>query len=212
MRRSPPWHLWPLVLLAVLAALPEAVLTGADLGLWGSARWRPMAYAQGAFWAGLLHGWTPNYPAQPWLMFLTHAWLHAGPEHLAGNLAALAWLGPGVLARAGGWGLALLWLLAVLGGAAAFGLLTGSPAPMVGASGGLFGLAGAAVVWHARATRAAGAGRGRALALGLGGLAGLLLLNALAWVLAGGLLAWETHLGGLLAGATVAAAWRGLRP
>jgi membrane associated rhomboid family serine protease len=34
-------------------------------------------------------------------------------------------------------------------------------------------------------------------------------LNAATWVLQGGHLAWETHLGGFLAGAGLTALWRG---
>jgi rhomboid protease GluP len=193
------------LVLALLAALPELVLLGADWGLWGSARWRPLAYQNGAFWAGLLHGWQPNYAAQPVTMFASYAWLHAGPGHLAGNLAALAWLGPGVVARRGTAGLVLLWAVAALVGGAAFGLITANPAPMVGASGALFGLAAAWTVAEVRACPGPRARAARALGIGLL-LAGL---NAAVWWLQGGLLAWETHLGGFLAGLALVLAWRG---
>lgn len=185
--------------LALLCAVPELILLGADWGLWGSARWRPLAYAEGAFWAGLLHGWTPNYAAQPVAMFLTYAWLHAGPGHLLGNLGALLWLGPDLAARLGPGRFLALWLAGVLGGAAAFGLLASSPAPMVGASGALFGLAAATAVETAR-----GQGWRRGLVL----VAGLLALNLAAWAAAGGQLAWETHLGGMVAGGVAARALR----
>ena len=184
------------LVLALLSALPELALLGADWGLWGSARWRPLAYQNGAFWAGLLHGWQPNYAAQPVTMFASYAWLHAGPGHLAGNLLALVWLGPRVVARHGTLGLALLWGAATLGGAAAFGLITTNPAPMVGASGALFGLAAAWTVAEVQGARSLRARAIRALGLTL-----LLVgLNAATWALQGGHLAWETHLGGFLAG------------
>ncbi|NJS37722.1 MAG: rhomboid family intramembrane serine protease, partial [Rhodobacteraceae bacterium] len=125
-----PWSVW---MLAFFCLLPELVLLGADWGVWGTARWRPLTYTQGAFWAGLLYGWTPNFALQPVTMFVSYAWLHAGALHLAGNLLALLWLGPQVVARRGNAGLIGLWLLAMLGGGAAFGLLTTSAAPMVGA-------------------------------------------------------------------------------
>jgi membrane associated rhomboid family serine protease len=197
-----PWSVW---VLAVLCAIPELVLLGADIGVWGSARWRPFAYTQGAFWAGLLYGWTPNYALQPLVMFVSHAWLHAGPGHLAGNLAALLWLGPQLVARRGNGGLLIFWCVSLLGGGAAFGLLASSPAPMVGASGALFGLAAEWVVAEVRRTRP---GTGRVLR-GLGLFALLLLLNAVVWIVQGGQLAWETHLGGFVAGLTLAALWRG---
>ena len=197
-----PWSVW---MLALFCTIPELVLLGADWGLWGSARWRPLAYTQGAFWAGLLYGWTPNFALQPVTMFFSYACLHAGPGHLAGNLAALFWLGPQVVARRGAGGLLLIWLFAVLGGALAFGLLTTSPAPMVGASGALFGLAAEVVVAEVRRVRR----WSRQLLRGLGLVILLLALNAAVWLLQGGQLAWETHLGGFLAGLALALLWRG---
>jgi membrane associated rhomboid family serine protease len=131
--------------------------------------------------------------------------LHAGPGHLAGNVAALFWLGPQVVARRGNGGFLLVWFAAILGGGAAFGLLTSSPAPMVGASGALFGLA--AVVLVAEVQRDDRRRSQILRGLGLGCL--LLVLNLVVWVLQGGQLAWETHLGGFLAGLAVAALWRG---
>ena len=189
----------------MLCALPELVLLGADWGLWGSARWRPMAYQYGAFWAGLLYGWRPNYAAQPVVMFASYGWLHAGPGHLLGNLGALVWLGPEIVARFGTRGVIALWAACLLGGAVGFALLTSSPAPMVGASGALFGLAGA---WLVHDLRRMQNPRER-LWRGMLGLVALLAINAVAWVFQGGQLAWETHLGGLLAGLVFATAWRG---
>ncbi len=194
---SVPLSVW---VLAALCAGPELVLLGADTGLWGSARWRPLAYEDAAFWAGLLYGWTPNYALQPLAMFFTHAWLHQGPWHLAGNLAALMWLGPQVVRRRGTAGLYLFWFVAVPAGGLVFGLVGSSAAPMVGASGGLFGLAGEWIVAEARTFARA---RARALR-GIGLTALLVALNAAAWALQGGQLAWEAHLGGFLAGVGLA--------
>lgn len=188
--------------LGCLCLAAEAALAGADAGLWGSARWRPFAYQNGAFWAGLLFDWRPNYPLQPGTMFLSYAFLHGGAGHLAGNLVALwalmATLGP----RLDAGRLALLWVGASVGGGLAFALLTQSPQPMVGASGALFGLAGAWLVWEAAELRAAGRSRWpvwRSLAV-------IVAAHPLLWLLQSGLLAWETHLGGLLAGAALARA------
>lgn len=193
--------IWALV---ALCLLPELALSGADWGLWGSARWRPLAYQYGAFWAGLLHGWRPNFTLQPWSMFLSYGWLHGGPEHLLGNLATLAWLGPVVLARHGTARFLELWGASLIGGAAMFGLLSASPAPMVGASGALFGLMGELTLFEMRAapTRALAWRRGLAMAVLL------VALNALVWITQGGRLAWETHLGGYLTGFALAALWQ----
>jgi membrane associated rhomboid family serine protease len=75
---------------------------------------------------------------------------------------------------------------------------------MVGASGALFGLAAAQVVAEVRLeTR-----RGRQILRGLGLALALLVLNLLVWLLQGGQLAWETHLGGFLAGLALSLALR----
>jgi rhomboid protease GluP len=189
-----------LAVLAVALALPEAVLQGAELGLWGSARWRPLAYQNAAFWVGLLGDWRPNYPAQPWLMFASYGVLHAGALHLAVNLATLASLGVPVLAQAGAARFLAVFALGQIGGGLGFALLSRSVQPMVGASGALFGLAGAWVVWFAAdAARRGGPWAGlRAFAVPSAVLAGL---NLAMYRLADGQLAWEAHLGGFLAGA-----------
>lgn len=199
-----PAALW---LLAAALVLPEALLWGADLGLWGSGRWRSLAYAYGGFWTGLLHGWRPNFAAQPWTMFFTYSFLHGGPMHLIGNLAALAWLARLLQPRIGTGRLLLVYAVAALAGAAMFGLLSRQFAPMVGASGAIFGLAGAWVVSEAREDLARGRpGRqvlGRVLLIGVV----LAVLNLVQWWAEDGRLAWQTHLGGFLAGAVLAATW-----
>ena len=189
----------------------EAALAGADAGLWGSARWRPWVYQNGAFWAGLLGDWRPNYAAQPAAMFLTYAFLHGGAWHLLGNLAALWALVRALCARLDAKRLLGIWVVASVGGALTFGLLTQSAQPMVGASGALFGLAGAWMVWQARALKTACLSRRPILRSFLV----IVALHPVLWLLQNGLLAWETHLGGFLAGAAFAhlvpPGWPGLR-
>lgn len=193
-----------MIALVAGCVLPELVLLGADLGLWGSARWRPMAYANGAFWAGLLHGWTPNYPAQPWLMFLTHGFLHAGPGHLAVNMVTLLSVAGILIERVGQLRFALLYALSMVGGGAGFALLTTKIQPMVGASGALFGLIGAWVVWNVADLHHRRAGP-RAVAWALfWPVAALTLMNVAMYWAASGNLAWETHLGGGVAGMVLA--------
>ena len=43
--------------------------------------------------SGLLTDWEPNFAYQPWLMFLTYAFLHGGLAHLAVNMVTLWSLG-----------------------------------------------------------------------------------------------------------------------
>ena len=194
---------WPrlsasLVLLVLfgLSSGVELVLVAADYGLIGTPRWRGLAYQNGAFWAGLLGNWRPNYAAQPWLMFVTYAFLHTGLGHLAGNMLTLVFLGRIVQERVGQRWFAVLYAISAIGGAVAFAVLSSSPQPMVGASGALFGLAGAWQYWEWADRHRAG----RHTWPVWRNVLGLVLLNAVLWVWMDGLLAWEPHLGGFIAG------------
>lgn len=196
---SPPHTapIWPVVVIAVLIVLPELVLIAADQEIIGTRRWRSQAYTYGAFWTGLLGDWRPNYPGQPGIMFASYSVLHAGLGHLLGNLAALIWLGPIALTRLRPLAFFELYALSVLGGAIGFGLLATSFSPMVGASGAVFGLAGAWLVWAMQDQP-----KGRPALIFAAKMVGLVIvLNAAIWALQDGLLAWETHLGGFIAGA-----------
>lgn len=197
----------PLAIMVLCSAV-ELTLIAADRGLVGTVLWRGLAYQNGAFWAGLLHNWRPNYAAQPWLMFVTYAFLHGGFWHLAGNMLTLAALAPHVTQRAGQGGFLVIYGLSAIGGAAGFALLTRSPQPMVGASGALFGLAGALIWWNA-ADRWR---RGLRLWPVWGMILVLAALNAGMWVMLKGVLAWETHLAGFVAGGVAAWAWGRVRP
>lgn len=199
MTPTSPFHLpWPIALVLALITLPELVLTAADKGLIGSAGWRYVALSNGAFWAGILEDWHPNYPGQSFAMFFSYSFLHAGLGHLLGNAAGLIWLGPLVARHLRVRAVLLLYGACVLGGGLAFGALTQSTAPMVGASGAIFGLAGAALMLACLDRP------DKALHWGIGGTLALVVLNAVIWWLQGGQLAWETHLGGFVVGAALA--------
>jgi membrane associated rhomboid family serine protease len=185
-----------LVVLIVLCCLVEAGLQLADHGVIGPPRLRSVAYEYGGFWPGLLGSWLPNYPSQPYVMFLTYGFLHGGLMHLGVNMITLWSLGRGVLDRVGVRGFALLYIAALVGGAAGFAFLTSTLAPMVGASGALFGLAGGLLAWgyiDRFTLREALWPVARAVGL-------LLALNAVMWWALDGQLAWETHLGGFVSG------------
>lgn len=186
------------MLIAILVACVgiEAVLQGADFGLWGTPRWRAIAYQNGGFWRGLLDNWRPNYAAQPVTMFASYGFLHGGLAHLLVNMITLVSLGRSVTGRVGQWRFALIYALSLLGGAAGFAVLSVAVQPMVGASGALFGLVGALASWEYTTRQRAREGLGPVLrVIGL-----LVVLNiVMYWAMAGNL-AWETHLGGFLAG------------
>lgn len=186
------------VILAIIATcvLIEVVLQVGDLNLLGVPRFRSLIYEYTGFWAGLLDNWRPNYPFQPTLMFLTYGFLHAGLVHLVLNMITLYSLGAAVLDRVSSKGFVLLYVASLLGGAAGFALLADNLRPMVGASGALFGLAGALLAWdyvdrftlQERLWPVA-----RAVLL-------LAALNVALYFAMDRLLAWEAHLGGFVAG------------
>ena len=186
------------VVLATLALTTavELVLWAGDAGLLGERSPRALAYQNGAFWRGLLGNWRPNYAAQPYAMFVSYALLHGGPGHLAGNMITLWTLGRVARDRVGGAGFAALYALSAIGGALGFALLGASLQPVVGASGALHGLAGAWLFWE-RLDRRAAARPVRPVAWIALGIAAL---NLATWVWLDGLLAWEAHAGGLVAG------------
>jgi membrane associated rhomboid family serine protease len=191
------------VLLAAFIALHlaiELVLLGADWGLWGSPRLRRTVYDYAGFWPGLLYGWQPNYPGQGAAMFLSYGVLHGGPGHAAVNMITLWSRGRQGAPWVGGRGLALVYLAALLGGAAGYAVLARTVQPMVGASGALFGLAGALTVWASRAEP----GLLRAWRLVARIVVFLVAMNLAMWWALDGQIAWQTHLGGFLAGALAA--------
>ena len=185
--------LW--VLLALCVGI-EVLLQLSDLGWAGSRRLRGLVYDYGAFWPGLLDNWTPNYAAQPYVMFLSYGLLHGGLSHLAVNMITLWSLGIAVLDRVGGRGFLLVYLGAQVGGGIVFALLAQPVPPMVGASGALVGLAGALLAWNYvdRFTRHEGLWPVANAAFWL------VVLNLVLWWAMSGQLAWETHLGGFIAG------------
>ena len=182
-----------------LMVLIELILNLADYQLIGTARWRALAYQNAGFWAGLVYDWRPNYFGQPSLMFLTYSFLHGDFLHMATNMVTLAALGLVALHRVGTNGFAAIYVTSAISGAVAFALLTNSSQPMVGASGALFGLVAAWLIWDARDRMRTRRGIGLIAVYVLG----LVLLNLVMWLWLEGQLAWETHLGGALGGAFV---------
>lgn len=193
------------ILLACAAI--ELTLQLADFGVLDAPRLRFVAYTYGGFWPGLLDDWRPNFPGQPALMFLTYSFFHGGFFHFAVNMITLVSLGAAVSERGGTARYAAIYVASILGGAMAYGLLAPGITPMVGASGALFGLAGALVAWDTAERRALRMSLRPILRV----LFFLILMNLVLWWAMSGQLAWQTHLGGFLAGAA-AAALLGERP
>ena len=182
--------------LLVCAAI-EITLQLADRGFLGTTRLRFVAYTYGGFWPGLLSDWKPNFPAQPATMFLTYSFLHGGLMHFVVNMITLLSLGAAVSDRGGTARYAAVYVASILGGAVFYGLLAPDYTPMVGASGALFGLVGALTAWDAMERRALRLTMMPVLKV----MGFLVLMNVVLWWAMSGHLAWQTHLGGFVAGA-----------
>ena len=137
-----------------------------------------------------------------WYRMITAAFLHADMLHIAFNMYALYIFGPQIERQMGGVPFAAMYLSAALAGSAAY-LVSGAGGVAVGASGAIFGLFGAWIgaTYSQRHTPA-----GRAL---FRRLAMLLAIN-LALPLFVPRIAWEAHVGGLVAGLLIVAAWQRL--
>lgn len=184
-----------------LTCLAEVVLTLAEAAGLGGLALRRTFLLHGAFWNGLLSGWEPMYPLQRELMFVTYALLHGGLLHLIGNMVAVLALGGIAVARIGQKGFLLLYAISAIGGGVGFALLSNSESPMVGASGAVFGLIGAWKFWEWQMRQRLGSPMRPLFQFMLG----LVFLNLVLWLALSGLLAWEAHLGGFVAGVLFAA-------
>lgn len=138
---------------------------------------------------------------QPW-RFLTAAFLHSprGLLHILFNMYALWLVGPYLEGALGRWRFVALYALAAVGGQVGVTLLAapvpdgGWFTPVVGASGAVFGLFGAVLVIMRRLGRDA-----RQI------LVFLVLNTVIGFVVPG--IAWQAHLGGLLTGLALGAAF-----
>lgn len=184
-----------------LTCLAEVLLTLAEAAGLGGLGLRGWLLAHGAFWRGLLSGWDQIYPLQREMMFVTYAMLHGGLLHLIGNMVAVLALGGIAVARIGQRGFILLYFASAIGGGIGFAMLSSSESPMVGASGAVFGLIGAWKFWEWQMRQHLGSPMRPIWQFVLG----LVVLNVVLWLALSGLLAWEAHLGGFIAGVVFAA-------
>lgn len=142
-----------------------------------------------------------------WWRLVSAAFLHGGLFHLGFNMYALYLFGPGIERQVGGLAFLSLYLGSAIAGGAAFFLwdvfTPGGLGPAVGASGAIFGLFGATL---------AAAWRNRRSAVGQAGVRQLVTLLAinLALPLIIPSIAWQAHVGGLLAGVVIGTVWGSL--
>ncbi len=195
-RQTPMTALW--VLVALLVGI-ELLLQLGDNGYGGlSRRWVVM---HGAFWNPLLNGAAPLFDLQPATMFLTHALLHGGLLHVAMNATVILSIGKLVTDLSGPGRTILLFAVTAIAGGGAFALLgPPDPIPMVGASGAAFGFIAAWKRWEFDFLRA----NGRSIQPVVTFVGGLTALNVALHFGMDGMLAWEAHLGGAMAGWLIA--------
>lgn len=126
--------------------------------------------------------------ADGWLwQLLSSAFVHVEIWHIAGNMLALAFLGPQLEAVLGRARFVALYLLSALAGAVAVYWLVGPATVTYGASGAIFGLVGALVVRTLKVDR------------DLSALLPLLVMSAVfTFVIPD--ISWQGHLGGFLGG------------
>jgi membrane associated rhomboid family serine protease len=134
-----------------------------------------------------------------WYRLLTSAFMHYGPAHLLLNMWALYVVGPPLEKWLGRLRFTSLYLLSALGGSVLVYLLAPFEAWTAGASGAVFGLFGASFVV------------GKRLNLDVRWVVGLIAINlAFTFVIplmGGQNISWQGHVGGLVTGAVVAAAY-----
>lgn len=181
----------------------ELVLQASDLGLLGNQAYRNFAYGLGAFWLQLAYGGDPAFPGQSYTMYVTYAFLHGGLLHLVVNMMALYSIGKAIIRRVGERRFLIAYTVSLLGGAIGFALLSKSTAPMVGASGALFGLLGVWICWDYMDRKH----YGDSIRATYKALLYLFAYNLVFWLLLSGRLAWETHFGGFVAGWLLALYW-----
>lgn len=182
---------WAIILILLCCLIEAALILAPMLGY---APARQLAYLLGAFWSPAISA-GGVYPLQPYLMFLTYGLLHGGITHLLMNMLSLAVVSRELSRFVGSGMMILIYLLTQFAAAGLFAVMEPYGGPMVGASGAIFGLAGALIAFAYKWRR----NEGRSMqpiwraALITGG------LNvAITFLLP--TIAWQAHLGGFIAG------------
>ncbi|UXA21020.1 rhomboid family intramembrane serine protease [Mycobacterium sp. SMC-4] len=143
--------------------------------------------------------WSPAVADGDLYRLLTSAFLHYGMIHILFNMFALFIVGPPLEAALGRLRFGALYLLSALGGSVLVYLLSSVNSATAGASGAIFGLFGATFVV------------GRKLNMDVRGVMAIIVINLVITfivpLVSAQNISWQGHLGGLITGAAVAAAY-----
>ena len=143
--------------------------------------------------------WPPAVADGQVYRLVTSAFLHYGLTHLLFNMVALYFVGPPLEIWLGRARFGALYALSGLGGSVLAYLLSPLDTATAGASGAIFGLFGAMFVV------------GRRLSLDVRGVAWVIVLNLVFTfvfpAMSGQQIRWQAHMGGLVTGTLVAAAY-----
>lgn len=138
--------------------------------------------------------WPPTVAGGDYYRLVTSAFMHYGILHILFNMYALYVLGPPLEENLGKARFVGLYGLSALGGSVVVYLFSPLSAATAGASGAIFGLFGATLV------------ASRRLNLDVRWLVGLIVINLVMTFTIPGI-SWQGHIGGLITGAAVAAAY-----
>ncbi len=188
---------WSIKYIAGILVAVELLLQASDIGLLPNDSLRGGAFVYGALWPGLVwQGWQPTYPGQSLGMLLSYSFLHAGLLHMAMNTVVILGIGKRLGAVLTDKQLLATFALTAIAGGVAFLLLSRGDTPVVGASGAVFGFFGVWKYFEYTARKRMGI----SLAPVWKFIGALVVLNLALFFMAGGLLAWQAHLGGFVAG------------
>jgi membrane associated rhomboid family serine protease len=195
--------LW--IMIAVMIGF-ELLFAAADAGLAPEGLGRWPVYLNLAFFDLVFEYVRAGNGLEPQLVWslLTHAFLHGGWLHLAMNGAAFLGLGHALVRTIGIGRFLVIFVVTAIAGALTFGLIAQTNGPLVGASGAIFGLFAVITAWQEHGLRRAG----RSRAMIWRRIGGLVVLNVALAIGLGGLLAWQAHLGGWVAGWLLAGVFR----
>lgn len=188
---------WSIMYIAGILVALELLLSAGDYGLLPVQGLRANAMAYGALWPGLVwQGWIPVYTGQSILMLLSYAFLHSGIFHMAMNTVVILGLGKRLGAVLSNTQLLAVFGVSAVAGGLVYLLFNQGNLPVVGASGSVFGFFGIWKYFEFIARKR----MGLTLVPIWQFMGTLVLLNVALYFMASGLLAWEAHLGGFVAG------------